>query len=246
MKEMVYILVAVVIVVLVALFTFRTGGVDQKSSQSESYDSADQLALGGAAENEFPAAEKPSGQTAAQTSSEKQTEKQTIMQKPELTIDQSKKYSAVLDTTEGQISIELFADKTPVTANNFIYLARNNFYDNTIFHRVISGFMIQGGDPKGDGTGGPGYRFDDEPFDGEYTRGAVAMANSGPNTNGSQFFIMHQNTPLPKAYVIFGQVSQGIEVVDKIATAETRTNAMGESSTPVNPVTVNSIRIIEE
>jgi cyclophilin family peptidyl-prolyl cis-trans isomerase len=106
--------------------------------------------------------------------------------------------------------------------------------------------MIQGGDPKGNGTGGPGYKFADEPFSGEYLRGTVAMANSGPNTNGSQFFIMHQDYPLPKNYVIFGQVSSGLEVVDKIATAPVKSGPTGENSTPVNPVKVLSVEITEK
>lgn len=156
-----------------------------------------------------------------------------------------KTYLAVLETSEGNITIQLNDNETPKTVENFISLARKNFYDNTIFHRVISGFMIQGGDPKGDGTGGPGYEFDDEPFTGEYIRGAVAMANSGPNTNGSQFFIMHQNYPLPKNYVIFGRVASGIDAVDKIAGAPVISNAFGEVSKPVNPVVIKSVEIIE-
>ena len=106
--------------------------------------------------------------------------------------------------------------------------------------------MIQGGDPKGDGTGGPGYKFDDESFEGEYSRGIVAMANSGPNTNGSQFFIMHKDYDLPKNYVIFGKVSEGIEVVDKIAEAEVTANEMGEESVPVEPVFIQAMKIVEE
>lgn len=165
---------------------------------------------------------------------------------PPMTVDEQKTYIAVLKTSEGDITIELNADKTPITVNNFVSLAESGFYDDTIFHRVMKGFMIQGGDPQGTGAGGPGYRFDDEPFDGEYTRGTVAMANAGPNTNGSQFFIMHQDYDLPKDYVIFGKVIKGIEVVDKIANAEVSTNAFGESSTPVNPVKVESVEITEK
>jgi len=111
-----------------------------------------------------------------------------------MTIDKSKAYSAVLETSKGDITIEFTTKKTPITVNNFITLARKDFYDNTIFHRVIKGFMIQGGDPKGNGTGGPGYTFDDEKFDGEYLRGTVAMANAGPNTNGSQFLLYRKIT----------------------------------------------------
>lgn len=170
----------------------------------------------------------------------------TTLTKPELTINKSKKYSAVLKTTEGDITIELNSGATPVTVNNFVYLARNKFYDNTIFHRAIDGFMVQGGDPEGSGAGGPGYRFDDEEFDGEYSRGTVAMANAGPDTNGSQFFIMHKDYPLPKNYVIFGKVTSGIEVVDKIATAEVTASAGGEKSKPVNPVKVVAVEILEQ
>lgn len=165
---------------------------------------------------------------------------------PKMEIDTTKKYSAILHTEKGDITIELTPDKTPITVNNFVSLARKGFYNNTIFHRVIKGFMIQGGDPDGNGTGGPGYRFEDEKFEGEYTRGAIAMANAGPNTNGSQFFIMHQDNELEKLYVIFGKVSEGMDVVDIIAEAPVQKNAQGESSVPVSPVKVLSIDIKEE
>jgi len=165
---------------------------------------------------------------------------------PEMQIDASQTYKAVLSTTEGVITINLYADVTPITVNNFVYLSQKGFYNQTIFHRVIKGFMIQGGDPNGDGTGGPGYKFNDEPIEGEYKKGIVAMANSGPNTNGSQFFIMHQDNPLPKNYVIFGQVIEGMETVDKIAEAPAVDNGVGENSKPVNPVMVESVQILEE
>lgn len=168
-----------------------------------------------------------------------------MLQKPELTIDKSKTYTATLKTSVGDITIALNVAATPVTVNNFVYLARNDFYNGTPFHRVISGFMIQGGDPKGDGTGGPGYRFDDEPFEGSYARGTVAMANAGPNTNGSQFFIMHADYPLPPNYVIFGRVTEGLEVVDKTATAPVTVGASGERSKPVTLVVVKSMEIVE-
>lgn len=183
-------------------------------------------------------------QTPAQTVEPVKNSKQ--LPKPEMTIDKSKSYTAVLHTTEGDITIELFADKTPITVNNFVYLANNNFYDDTIFHRVIKDFMIQGGDPTGTGMGGPGYKFDDEPFEGDYTRGTVAMANAGPNTNGSQFFIMQKDMGLPKNYVIFGKVTDGMDVVDKIADAEVAASAGGENSTPVNPVHIKTAEIVEK
>jgi len=174
--------------------------------------------------------------------------KATIAQEelPSMQIDKNKTYIAILKTSEGNISIGLNAKETPITVNNFVVLAKRGFYNNTIFHRVVKGFMIQGGDPNGDGTGGPGYTFNDEPFEGEYTRGTVAMANAGPNTNGSQFFIMHQDYALPKNYVIFGKVIEGMDVVDKIAEAPVEQSPSGEMSKPLQPVQVESVQIIEK
>jgi len=159
---------------------------------------------------------------------------------------QAKNYTAILHTEAGDIEIALKSEMTPKTVENFITLAQKNFYDGTIFHRVIKGFMIQGGDPTGTGMGGPGYKFADEAFTGDYIRGTVAMANAGPNTNGSQFFIMHNDNSLPKNYVIFGQVTKGFEVVDKIANAPVTTSPNGENSQPVTPVKVTSVEIIEK
>lgn len=176
---------------------------------------------------------------------ENEAPKSTEMQ-PEMQIDTSKTYKAVLSTSEGNITINLYADKTPITVNNFVYLGQKGFYDKTVFHRIIKDFMIQGGDPKGDGSGGPGYKFNDEPFEGEYKRGIVAMANAGPNTNGSQFFIMHNDYNLPKNYVIFGEVIQGIDVVDKIAEAPVKQSVSGENSQPANPVVIESVKILTE
>lgn len=163
--------------------------------------------------------------------------------KLELAIDIKKDYLVTLHTSVGDISIQLTTKATPVTVNNFVTLAQKGFYDDTIFHRVIKGFMIQGGDPTGTGTGGPGYRFDDEKFDGEYVQGTVAMANAGPNTNGSQFFIMHADVALPKNYVIFGNVVEGMQTVDMIAHSPTKPNLFGERSTPVSPVKILKVTI---
>lgn len=176
-----------------------------------------------------------------------QTAEQQIMTQPTPAqeIDPKKQYTAILHTDKGDITITLNSGKTPITVNSFATLAKKGFYNNTIFHRVIKGFMIQGGDPRGDGTGGPGYTFDDEPFDGEYTRGTVAMANAGPNTNGSQFFIMHADNPLPKNYVIFGKVTAGMETVDTIAKSPVQASPMGEMSSPVTPVKVLSVDVLE-
>ena len=159
---------------------------------------------------------------------------------PEMQIDTAKKYTATLETTEGKIIIALSAKETPKTVNNFVYLSRKGFYDKTPFHRVIKGFMIQGGDPRGNGTGGPGYKFEDEPFTGIYTRGIVAMANSGPDTNGSQFFIMHKDTSLPHAYTIFGRVISGMEVVDAIAAEKVNSN-----NRPLVDVVMTIVEVVE-
>lgn len=128
-----------------------------------------------------------------------------------------------IKTSHGDIVFELSA-QSPIASSNFISLVNKKFYDGIIFHRVISGFMIQGGDPQGAGTGGPGYSFPDEPVTSPYTRGTVAMANAGPNTNGSQFFIMHKDYQLSPNYTIFGKVISGIEVVDEIAAQEVDAN----------------------
>jgi cyclophilin family peptidyl-prolyl cis-trans isomerase len=123
-----------------------------------------------------------------------------------------------IETNMGDITIAFYPDTAPIAVSNFISLAEKGYYDNVIFHRVIEGFMIQGGDPTGTGRGGPGYQFEDELNDDhEYMYGTVAMANAGPNTNGSQFFIMHKDYPLPHDYTIFGWVTDGMQVVDAIA-----------------------------
>lgn len=126
---------------------------------------------------------------------------------------------AVIETAKGKIEFEIYPEATKA-ASNFIFLTNDNFYDGLTFHRVEPRFVIQGGDPSGNGTSGPGYQFEDEPVTRPYRKGTVAMANSGPNTNGSQFFIMLADTPLPPKYTIFGQVISGQDVVDKIAVGD--------------------------
>lgn len=138
---------------------------------------------------------------------------------PEMVIDPKKKYKARIETDKGTIVADLFADKAPKTVNNFVFLAREGFYDDTIFHRVINDFMAQAGDPTGTGTGGPGYRFADEFGPGlkHDKPGMLSMANAGPGTNGSQFFITHVPTPwLDNKHAIFGQVSDGMDVLMSI------------------------------
>ncbi len=161
---------------------------------------------------------------------------------PAMVIDPKKKYAATLHTNKGDIEVDLLPQEAPKTVNNFVFLSREGFYKNVKFHRIIKGFMIQGGDPTGTGMGGPGYSFEDEPVKRDYKRGTLAMANAGPNTNGSQFFIMHADVPLPKNYTIFGQVSTGLEAVDAIANVRT---VGPERSTPTEDVRISSVDITE-
>ena len=136
--------------------------------------------------------------------------------------DQIQNKKAVIKTDKGTVEIELWADKAPLSVSNFVYLVNQGFYNGLTFHRVEPGFVVQGGDPQGTGMGGPGYQFSDEPVQGEYTEGTVAMANSGPNTNGSQFFIdlVDNSQGLSKSYNLFGQVTSGMDVVKKIAVGD--------------------------
>ncbi len=159
---------------------------------------------------------------------------------PAMAIDPSKKYTATIETSAGTMEAEFFPQDAPNTVNNWIFLAKEGYYDGIIFHRCIKGFMIQGGDPTGSGSGGPGYKFQDEKVTRPYTRGTLAMANAGPNTNGSQFFIMHADYGLPPNYTIFGKLTSGEDVVDKIATAPT-----GAADRPKDPVTIDKITITE-
>ena len=161
---------------------------------------------------------------------------------PAMQIDPNKRYTAVFHTSRGDFTVDLFAQQAPVTVNNFVFLARDGFYDGTTFHRVIKGFMAQGGDPTGTGTGGPGYQWNDEPsalalkHDGP---GVLSMANAGRNTNGSQFFITYGATPhLNGKHAVFGRVSGGMDVVNSI-----RERDPGSDRQPGD--TINSIEIVE-
>jgi len=186
----------------------------------------------------------------------------TIINTPMLTpTSMPQKIVATLHTSVGDMKINLFPDKAPNTVANFIGLAKGTkdwtdsktgklvsgkpLYQNVIFHRVIEDFMIQGGDPLGTGRGGPGYTFADEPVTDEYLRGTLAMANAGKNTNGSQFFIVHQDYPLPKLYTIFGRIdasdSASLAVLDKIATTPISTD-----DKPATDITISSIDIVEK
>jgi cyclophilin family peptidyl-prolyl cis-trans isomerase len=162
------------------------------------------------------------------------------------TIDEAEATGAIIKTTKGDIEIEFYPKDAPNTVANFVKLAKKGFYDDVIFHRVIKGFMIQGGDPTGTGMGGPGYKFADElnpkspSYKAGYKKGVVAMANSGPNTNGSQFFIMLADYPLPNNYTIFGKVIKGQEVVDEIGSVQT-----DSSDKPTTPVKITSVTATE-
>jgi len=167
-------------------------------------------------------------------SSVSQTEPPTAMQKTwafpgVLPENQIANREIRIKTAKGDIVFELFDKDAPKTVSNFVYLAKGGFYDGLTFHRVEPGFVIQGGDPNGNGTGGPGYQFEDEKVTRSYDRGIVAMANAGPNTNGSQFFIMLADTPLPPNYTIFGEVTSGMDVVDQIRVGDVMTSVMVEA-----------------
>jgi peptidylprolyl isomerase len=160
---------------------------------------------------------------------------------PEMGIDPAKRYTATMTTSLGEIVIALDALKAPKTVNNFVFLALNHYYDGVIFHRIIQGFMCQGGDPTGTGRGGPGYKFEDElPKPREYQVGSLAMANAGPNTNGSQFFIVSggSGVGLPPQYSLFGQVVKGLDIVDTMQNVPT-----GGGDKPKTDVVIQSVEI---
>ncbi|MEA2685018.1 MAG: hypothetical protein QOE93_213 [Actinomycetota bacterium] len=170
--------------------------------------------------------------------------KQRFSGPPPMCIDPEKKYTATMETTKGTMVIALDPARAPKTVNNFVVLARYHYFDGVSFHRIIPGFVIQGGDPDGNGRGGPGYKFEDElPRRGQYEIGSLAMANAGPNTNGSQFFIItgHHGASLPPSYSLFGKVVSGIDVVQAL-------DAVGSpgAGTPKEKVGMISVTISEE
>jgi len=165
---------------------------------------------------------------------------QKFSEPPEMGIDTSKRYTATLDTSVGTIVIALDAINAPATVNNFVFLAAQHYYDGVIFHRIINGFMCQGGDPTGTGTGGPGYKFADEPVKQKYQLGSVAMANAGPNTNGSQFFLVsgQSGVNLPPQYNHFGQIVKGMDVLEAMQKVKT-----DRRDRPADDVVINSVAI---
>jgi len=161
---------------------------------------------------------------------------------PEHGIDPSKRYTATMSTSMGDIVIALDPIKAPKTVNSFVFLALHHYYDGIIFHRIINGFVCQGGDPTGTGTGGPGYRFDDElPRPGQYEIGSVAMANAGPNTNGSQFFLISgpSGAQLPPQYSLFGKIVKGLDVLDAMQRVSTDRNDRPHEDVVINSVTID-------
>jgi len=162
---------------------------------------------------------------------------------PDMVIDPAKRYTAEIVTSMGTMTAALDPIAAPKTVNNFVFLAREGFYDGVIFHRIIQGFVIQGGDPEGTGRGGPGYRFEDElPKAGRYEVGSLAMANAGPNTNGSQFFVISgpSGVRLPPQYSLFGKLVKGLDVLDQIEKVPT-----GAGDRPKTDVVMTSVTITE-
>jgi cyclophilin family peptidyl-prolyl cis-trans isomerase len=198
-------------------------------------------------------AEKPAEDTAEQTPTETPTEQPSQMSwdsPPAMEIDSTKSYEAEMTTSKGTFTIELFAKDAPITVNNFVFLAKQGFYNDIIFHRIIESFMIQSGDPDGTGAGGPGYQFEDEKTTYKYEPGILAMANAGANTNGSQFFICTgedsvslNNQP---NYTIFGKITNGMDVVKDIAATPVAAGPSGEMSSPTETVQITEIKITEK
>jgi cyclophilin family peptidyl-prolyl cis-trans isomerase len=188
-----------------------------------------------------------SGCWTAKDRSDTGAEHQQWKQPPAMTVDQAKTYTATLTTNKGTFEVEFFPADAPKTVNNFICLAKAGYYDGTPFHRIIDGFVIQGGDPTGTGAGGPGYEFEDEPIARDYELGTLAMANAGPDTNGSQFFVIvgEDGKQLPKNYTIFGQVTSGMDVVETIAKTPTKVNERGEQSVPLESIVLEKVTVAE-
>jgi cyclophilin family peptidyl-prolyl cis-trans isomerase len=168
--------------------------------------------------------------------------RQKFSEPPEMGIDPDKRYTATMSTSMGDLVIALDAVKAPATVNNFVFLALNHYYDGVVFHRIINGFMCQGGDPDGTGRGGPGYRFADElPKAGQYEIGSLAMANAGPDTNGSQFFLISgkSGVQLPPQYSLFGKVVKGLEIVDQMQCVPTSGGDRPKTDVVIHSVTIS-------
>ncbi len=173
----------------------------------------------------------------------------TWSQPQSVELDRTAKYTATIATSDGLLGVELLPDLAPNAVKNFAFLAKQGFYDHVPIHRMIPGFMMQSGDPTGTGTGGPGYAVPDDPIPASttYTTGVLAMANSGgPGTQGSQFFVMLGDTPMPPNYTVFGKVTSGLDTLAKVNARPVVDNGMGEQSKPVDPISVDGVWIFED
>jgi cyclophilin family peptidyl-prolyl cis-trans isomerase len=223
----------IIVLILLGLFTVYVinNNVDKSNSTQKTLNLA----------TVSPSSSQAPSETSSPTQTLNITPSETSSSSPE-----TENITATIKTSKGNIELIFYPKDVPNTVANFVKLAKQGFYNGVIFHRVIKGFMIQGGDPTGTGTGGPGYKFADElnpassSYQAGYKKGVVAMANSGPDTNGSQFFIMLVDYPLGHNYTIFGKVIKGQEVVDEIGNAQT-----GANDRPVTPIKMDSITITE-
>lgn len=231
-----------VIALLISLNPFGTGKSNKKSNALSTVPTL--IASKAAIPTNIPS---PSATPTTSSSIKYQSSVKKYSAYPTMYIDQNVTYTGVIETSMGNISFQLDAKDTPLTANNFYFLAKSGFYDGLTFHRVVKGFVIQGGDPNGDGTGGPGYKFKDEVNSTQVSLGSLAMANSGPNTNGSQFFIATSNdssvtglnaNPSSAYYTVFGKVTSGMDVVNAIDNVKVDSN-----SKPTTTVKIISIKM---
>ncbi|MCW2924971.1 MAG: peptidylprolyl isomerase [Thermoleophilia bacterium] len=240
------VLPALLLVVLAALFAAGCGGDDSGSGSSSKSSGDDSSASSDSADT---SGDSSSGGGGDAVDPKVAARADSYDAPPKLKLDPKKTYTVHMTTNLGAFDIAVDPKAGPIAAANFVFLVKAGYYDGTIFHRVIKDFMIQGGDPTGTGTGGPGYALKDDKVNDPYERGTVAMANAGPNTGGSQFFIVQgaQGEALPPQYVIFGKVdAAGMKVVDKIAGVEVTSDpSSGAPSYPVKPVRIESAKLTE-
>jgi len=236
-------------VIVAAVVAALIGGILFASSGSDTTDSADSTTTTAATATTAPgestvpttAAPEVEGTSACPAADGSSERKTTFDGVPKMCIDAAKSYTAEVETNMGSFKLQLDAAKAPKTVNNFVFLARYHYYDGLTFHRIIKDFMIQGGDPEGTGTGGPGYQFADElPQSGEYQKYSVAMANAGANTNGSQFFVItgDQGVALPPSYSLFGKAIDGTDVIDKIGVVPTNSDDKPNADVVMKKVTI--------
>ena len=231
-------LIAVVLIMLVGLAgcSSPVGSDDEPTATPFAVDVGGDIASGcwNASQRTLPLGDDGGGDSIQQWSSP-----------PSATLDPAKTYTVTVVTNMGTFAFHLLAEEAPIAVNSFVCLARAGFFDSVVFHRIVTGFVIQGGDPTAIGGGGPGYEFVNEPVSRPYTRGTVAMANAGLDTNGSQFFVVLADSTLAPNYTIFGEVTSGMEAVDAIAAVPLGPNAQGRLESPLEPVIMESVTITE-